>query len=246
MSLCRSTSVVILAVSMAASALSATSFDAQATQTPDQRVAALKQSLAESQVNLRKYEWIETTVISLKGEEKSRKQQRCYYGADGVLQKLPIGQPPAAQPAPSGGGRRGGRLAQAVVENKVDDMKEYMERASALIHKYVPPQPAQIQKVKDAGKLAVKPMEPGRVRLELPDYLQPGDMLAIDVNAAANSLAGLSVTTYLDERDEVVALDVKFGSLADGTSYTAQTTLDVKAKDIRVVVENSGHRPMAR
>ena len=35
-------------------------------------------------------------------------------------------------------------------------------------------------------------------------------------------------------------------TLADATSYTAQTTLDVKAKNIRVVVENSGHRPLAK
>jgi len=67
---------------------------AQAPATPDQMVAALKQNLAESQKNIRKYEWVETTTISLKGEEKSRKQQRVYYGADGTLTKLPIGEPP--------------------------------------------------------------------------------------------------------------------------------------------------------
>ena len=48
-------------------------------QSSEQRVAALKKSLAESQAALRTYEWIETTTISLKGEEKSRKQMRCYY-----------------------------------------------------------------------------------------------------------------------------------------------------------------------
>src|ERR1044071_1482852 len=84
--------------------------DAQVPAGPDQLVAALKQNLAESQKRLRQYEWIETTSISLKGEEKSRKQQRVYYGADGKLTKLPIEQPPA-QAAPSG--RRGrGRVAE--------------------------------------------------------------------------------------------------------------------------------------
>ena len=48
----------------------------QAAPTPDQIVAALKQNLAESQKRLRQVQWIETTVISLKGEQKSRKQQR--------------------------------------------------------------------------------------------------------------------------------------------------------------------------
>ena len=42
-----------------------------------------------------------------------------------------------------------------------------------------------------------------------------------------------------------MTLDVRFGTLSDGTSYTAQTTLDAKAKNIRVVIENSGHRPLA-
>jgi hypothetical protein len=53
-----------------------------------QRVAALKESAAKDQQSIRQYEWIETTVISLKGEEKSRQQKRCYYGAEGSLQKV--------------------------------------------------------------------------------------------------------------------------------------------------------------
>src|SRR5512147_474652 len=76
---------------------------AQTTPSPDQIVASLKQNLAESQKRLRQYEWIETTAISLKGEEKSRKQQRVYYGADGHLTKTPIGAAPAASPPQSSG-----------------------------------------------------------------------------------------------------------------------------------------------
>ena len=37
-----------------------------------------------------------------------------------------------------------------IVENKKDEMQDYMERAVTLIHTYVPPSPAQIQKAKDA------------------------------------------------------------------------------------------------
>jgi hypothetical protein len=32
--------------------------------------------------------------------------------------------------------------------------------------------------------------------------------------------------------------------LPDGATYAAQTTLDVKAKNITVVIQNSGHRPV--
>jgi hypothetical protein len=43
-----------------------------------------------------------------------------------------------------------------------------------------------------------------------------------------------------------VTLSVGFGSLPDGASYNAQITLDAKAKNITVVVQNSGHRPLAQ
>lgn len=217
----------------------------QGTPSAEERVVALKQSLQENQARLRQYEWIETTIISLKGEEKSRKQQRCYYGADGKVQKLPVGSEPEPQPKQAAG-RRGGRLKERIVEKKKDEMADYMERAASLIHHYVPPNPEQIQRAKDAGKVALQPGEAGRVRLQFVDYLKAGDSLAIDVDATANQLAGIDLATYLDTTDDPVTLGVRFATLTDGTSYVAQTTLDATAKNIRVVVENSGHRPMAR
>jgi len=220
---------------------------AQAPPTPDQMVAALKQNLAESQKRLRQYEWTETTAISLKGEEKSRKQQRVYYGADGKLTKQPLGEPAApAQAAPSRGRRGGGKVKEQVIENKKSDMQEYMEKAAALIQQYVPPDPAQIQKAKDAGQMKVQPQPDGKVRVEFRNYVQPNDQMAIDVDAKAALLSGLSVATYLEKPEDTVTLNVRFATLADGTSYTAQTALEAKAKNIRVVVENSGHRPLAR
>jgi hypothetical protein len=219
---------------------------AQAPPTPDQMVATLKQNLADSQKRLRQYEWTETTAISLKGEEKSRKQQRVYYGADGKLTKLPLGEPPAQAAAQGGGRRGGGRVKEQIVENKKDDMKEYMEKAAALIQQYVPPNPAQIQKVKDAGNMLLRPPSDGKVRVEFRDYAQPSDQMAIDVDAKAAVLSALSVATYLEKKEDTVTLNVRFGTLADGTSYTAQTALEAKAKNIRVVVENSGHRPLAK
>jgi hypothetical protein len=219
---------------------------AQTAPSPDQIVASLKQNLADSQKRLRQYEWIETTAISLKGEEKSRKQQRAYYGADGTLTKLPIGGAPAPPPPQSSGRRGGGRLKERVVENKKDEMQEYMERAVALIHRYVPPDAALIQKAKDAGRMQVQPVQAGTVRAEFKDFVQPGDAMGIDVDVKALLLSAVTVATYLDKKEEAVTLDVRFGALADGTGYAARTTLDAKEKNIRVVVENTGHRPIAR
>ncbi len=236
---------VLLSAGIAAWLASApvSSLAQQAGPTPAERVAALKQSLAQSQKQIRQYEWVETTIISLKGEEKARTQKRCYYGADGKMQKTPIGEPAAAPQDTSRGGR-GGRVAARVVENKKDDMKDYMEQASALIHQYVPPDSEDIQRAKD--KVKVETPAAGRARLTFADYLLPGDKLVVDVDAAANKLVGLSVASYLDKKEDTVTLDVKMGALADGTSYTSETTLDAKAKNIRVVIQNTGYRPLVK
>jgi len=215
--------------------------------TPEQRVAALKQSMQQSQTRLHQYEWIETTIIKLKGEEKARKVMRCYYGADGKLTKVAMSDAaPKAQPQAERGGRGGGRLKGKIVESKKDDMKEYMERAAALVHKYVPPDPALIQKAKDAGNLKISPPDQGAIVVEVANYLQAGDKLALKVDAAANRLQGITVATYLDKPEDAVNLNVAMNALQDGTVYNAQTTLDATAKNIQVVIQNTGHRPMQR
>ena len=66
------------------------------------KVAALKQSLAANARLQMQYRWIETTVISMKGEEKSRIQKQCFYGPDGKIQKQQLTAPPPEEPAPGG------------------------------------------------------------------------------------------------------------------------------------------------
>lgn len=215
----------------------------QAAPSPDAIVAAVKKNLQDSQTQLRKYQWLETTAISLKGEEKSRKEQRVSYGADGKLIKVLLTEPAAAEPAGRGG--RGSRLKKKIIENKKDDMKEYMEKAAALIHSYVPPSAELIQKAKDAGKLSIVPQPAGRVRAEFKDFIQPSDTLWIEIDPAAGRLSAVTVATYLEKPEDTVTLAVRYGALADGTSFAAQTSLEAKAKNLLVVVQNTGHRPVA-
>ena len=84
------------------------------------------------------------------------------------------------------------------------------------------------------------------MRLVISQYLQSGDSLTLDLDAAASRLTGLGVNTYLDKPDETVTLAVQMNALADGALYAAQTTLDAKAKNITVVIQNSGHRPVSK
>jgi hypothetical protein len=205
---------------------------------PEERVAALKQSLADSQANLRSYEWVETTAVSLKGEEKSRKQNRCFYGADGQVQKLPVEE---AAPASRGRKRRG--LRGRAAEKKKGELTDYMKRAVNLVHMYVPPDPDLIQRSKDAGKASIHVLDPGkRARLEFDDYLEKGDSVGIEMDLTTSRLLGLTVSSYLGSPDDPVGLDVQMGSLQDGTGYPARITLDAQAQKLSVTIENSGYR----
>ena len=203
-----------------------------------ERVLALKQSLETDQAALLKFEWIETTIVSYKGEEKSNAQKRCYYGADGVLQKVPVATSQADMP----GGVRG-RMAK----RKKEDVTDYMQKAVALIHQYVPPNPATLQKVFQAGRTGAQILEPGRRgRLDFRDYLIPGDLLGVEVNLTNNKILGLQVGTYIDKPEDSVNLKVEFATLADGTGYPAQVTLDATKQNVRVVTQNTGYRPAQR
>ena len=62
------------------------------------KVAALKTSLAANEKLQKQYRWVETSVVSLKGEEKSRIQKQCFYGPDGKVQKQQLTAPPAEDP----------------------------------------------------------------------------------------------------------------------------------------------------
>jgi hypothetical protein len=212
---------------------------------PQERAEAIKQSLAQNQAALRQYTWIETTEISLKGEVKKKEQKQCQYGADGKVQKTPM---PGAAPAPSApkkegrSGRGGGRTKEKIVENKVEDLKDYMEQVAALVHQYVPPDPQKIQAAQAAGN--VQPAS-GAAGLTVKDYAKPGDSVAIGFDPAAKKLSSYRVTSYVEKpKDDAVTLGVTFAALPDGTSYPQQVVLDASAKKIQVKLTNSGHTKM--
>jgi len=95
-----------------------------------QKVAAVKQSIAENQASLRQYTWTTHTEISVKGEVKNQKDESYKCGPDGQVVKTLIGEPPPE--------KQTCRSKKRVVEKKAGEMKEYTERAGALIQNHVP------------------------------------------------------------------------------------------------------------
>src|SRR6185436_6285993 len=187
-----------------------------------EKVAALKQSLAQNQAALKQYSWTESTEISLKGEVKKREQKECHYGPDGKVVKTPIA---GAQPEPrkeQGGGRRGrrgGAVKEKVVEKKVGEMKDYMQEVVALVHQYVPPDPAKIQASAKAGKAAPERSAEGALTaLGFSDYAKAGDKVLLGFDPAAKKIRSYNVASYLEKPEDAVTLAVSFDSLPDGTN----------------------------
>jgi hypothetical protein len=206
-------------------------------QAQQDKIAAFKQALAQNQKRLGQYEWTETTIIKMKGEEKSRVQKHCFYGPDGKAQKQQISAPPQQQ---SPGGLKG-----KVAAKKKGEITEYMKQAAELIHSYVPTAAERIQAARDADKLSFSPMGQSAVRLNFQDFVKPGDSMSLNVDKGRYALQGISIKSYLEKKDDAIDLDVSFAALSDGVNYPAQIVLNAPAKKIQVVVQNSNYQKMA-
>jgi hypothetical protein len=205
------------------------------------KVAALKQSAAENQQKLHKYQWTETTQLTLNGNDRPATQSMCQYGPDGKVQKTPIG-PPQAQQAPSGG-----RLKQRVIAKKKEEMKDYMGQVKTLLAMYVPPDPQRIQQAFQQHKVSITPGgDSGVTQIVFKDYAQPGDQMTISFNSAAKKISALDVNTYMDDPKDVVTLAVHFASLPDSTNYVHDSVLNATAKKLVVTTTNSNYQPISQ
>jgi hypothetical protein len=198
-----------------------------------QKLAAVKQSMAENKMRLQKYQWTETTQLTLKGDPKPPSQKLCQYGPGGQVQKTPITPPP---PPPSGG-----RLKQRVVANKTAEMQEYMGDVKNLLALYVPPDPQKMQQAYAAGNVSLNPIG-GLVNLVFKNYAQPGDQMTITFDPTSKKVISLSVQTYMGQSKDAVTLQVQMGGLPDGTSYVQQSVLSATAKQLLVTTTNSNYQ----
>jgi hypothetical protein len=208
--------------------------DIASAQSAKERVTALKANLAASKATLRQYEWVQTTTVSKGGDVKSTKQENCYYGDDGSLQKVMLSDEQAQQ--------RQGLLFRRLKERKKEELTDYMKSAVALVKSYVPPTASLIQAAKDNGNVSLTPLGSGRAAIVFQNYLKQGDTYTVEVNLRDNSPVALKVSTYVNDPSDVVKLIAVMGQLDNGTTYPAAVTLNAESKGITVNVHNSGYR----
>src|SRR5215831_8713249 len=95
----------------------------------EEKLMAIKQSMAMNKQKLAQYTWQETETISIKGEVKDTKTYQVQM-INGQQQKTLVND----QKASSGG--RQGRLKEHVVEKKTEEYQDYGQQIGALAKQY--------------------------------------------------------------------------------------------------------------
>jgi hypothetical protein len=192
---------------------------------------------------MRAYQWVETTTVSVDGEQKSMVQQRCYYGEEGTLVKVPLEQTQASE-----GGQGVFGIIGAIKEHKKEELVAYIDSTKQLIQEYFPLTAERIQQATSNGYMSVQVLEPGRkVELKFANYLKEGDSLGVQIALPTNQLLGVSIATYLnDDTQDAVTMNATTSVLPDGTIYVQQILLDGSSENVAVSVENAGYQRLAR
>ncbi len=203
-----------------------------------EKVAMVKAAVAQNKAALTHYIWTEQTNVMLNGEVKKTTNYQCMYGPDGSVQKTATGGTPP--PAPKRG------LRGKIVENKTEDLTDYMQRAATLVKQYVPPNPEQIQGAFQQGNVTIGTDGPEVLQLQFTNYVKPGDSMVFYFNKQAKALSQITVNSYMNDQTDAVSLQVNFQTIPGGPNYVAQTTLNAPAKKITVVTTSTNYQRMAQ
>jgi hypothetical protein len=200
-----------------------------------QRIIALKARMAEDQAVLHRYEWLETTTISLKGEVKGRRLRHCSYDTDGVLRKVPFN--PAA---PEHKRFRQTGKDERKAETEEGELTKYMQEAVNLVHQYVPLNPNGIKAVSDENKLWFSVSDPGRQgQLNIKDFLVQGDYVILDMDLTNDRPLALKIGSFLDTEGVPAFLSVTFGSLYGTAAFVREAVFEAKEMGLQISVKNT-------
>lgn len=199
----------------------------------------MAEKMAENGKKLKQYNYLQKTEVFFKGDLRTTKMARVHH--DSVTGEK-ISEPmetAAAETQPDTGRRRMlGQIKERKIEEKKDEMKEYIERLTGLMSQYLPP---NSDRVKAAMPHAlITPPADGVAKVTFPDYMKSGDKMILSVDPATKALNEVLVNSSLD--DDPVSFQVKFNKLPDGTNYPSLTTIDSPAKQLRIQVSTSDYR----
>jgi hypothetical protein len=187
------------------------------------------QLMAKSLQSLPQYTFKQNTVMKMKGEVKSNTLNQVFFGPDGKPQTTQLSAPPPEQDS---GGRRRGRAKEKVVENKKEEMQEYIQQLVKLSNSYLILPKEKMQALAQTGQVA---QDAAGMQITAKDFLQPGDTLVLTFDPATKRQRKTVATTTLDGGP--VTVTAAYQDLADGLTYNAQTVISAPKKEIEMTMQ---------
>jgi len=230
------TTLVLFVTVSALLLLSAIASFAQSPQL-EEKLVAIKQSMAANKQALAQYTWQETETISLKGEVKDTKVYQVHIGPDGQPQKTEV----ANEKAQSGG--RQGRLKERVVEKKTEEYQEYGQQIAALAKQYTHPDPQLLIQARQQGNLSLQPGQ-GTIGLVIKSFIKPNDSVVLTISDQTKKPVSIQVDSYLNDPSDAVKISAQFAQLPDGTNHVSNTLVNGVSKQLTVNDQNSNYQRM--
>ena len=197
----------------------------------------IQQSVAANQQRLAHYTWQEQQTVSLKGDVKNQTLYQVQMGPDGKPQKTQLSAPP---PPPSGH-----RMKEHIIEKKTEELKQYAQQISELVHSYVPPNPQKMQQAFQQGSAAISKAGPDAVQVAFTNYNMQGDSMKLVFNTAQKGIQSVQVSSYLNnDPSDAATFDAQFSKLPDGTNYMSSATVNGQKKQLTIQIQNMNYQPL--
>ena len=197
----------------------------------------IQQAVAANKQRLAHYTWQEQQTVSLKGDVKSQTLYQVRMGPDGKPQKTQLSAPP---PPPSGR-----RMKERIIEKKTEELKQYAQQISNLVHSYVPPDPGKMQQAFQQGSGSLSRDGAGAVQVAFANYNMQGDSMKLVINAADKGIQSVNVSSYLNnDPKDAVTFTAQFSKLPDGTNYMSFATVNGEKEHLTIQIQNMNYQPL--
>jgi len=214
---------------------------AQSPQEPgavQQKIQQMQQATAMNEQQLRGYQWIETTTLTIEGKPRPPQQSLCRYGPDGTVHKTPM----QAQQAPQ---VSGGPLRKHIAEKKIEEFQEEVAQIHALTAMYLPLSHAKLGQALHVNRVDLERDGANGSAIIVNDYAKPGDQLRISLNVSTMHIQRIEVKSYFDQPSDALTADVQFSLLPDATAYPSITTINAPSKKISITTLSSDFSKLA-
>jgi hypothetical protein len=208
-------------------------------QTPAFDKGALTAKMAENKKKLEQYTYLQKTEVFVLDKLRTTRVQSIHYNTvtGAKIVTLVSSDPPIVEQQAEDARRRNGGIIRRAIQEKRDETKAYIERLTALMQQYLPPNPTTLKAA--MSRVQISAPVGGDVKVAFANYVKPGDNFTLSVDQSTKTVKDVSVTSTLDT--DPVTFHVSFSQLPDGTNYPGSTLIESPVKDIRIQVSTSDY-----